>query len=78
MAKKINEDAVTIKRLLKKGLSQKKICQLLGIKKQKVSYWANHEIKATQTRRKKLSNTYITKSVRWPRIGQLVIWVQKK
>ena len=36
MVKKINEDAVTIKRLLKHGLSQKKISMLLGIKKQKV------------------------------------------
>ena len=59
MAKKINEDAVTIKRLLKKGFSQKKICQLLGLKKQKVSYWANHEIKTTQIRRKKLPKSYI-------------------
>ena len=54
MAKKINEDAVTIKKLLKRGLTQKKIAQLLGLKKQKVSYWANHEIKTIQTRRKKL------------------------
>ena len=61
MAKKINEDAVTIKKLLKRGLTQKKIAQLLGLKKQKVSYWANHEIKTIQTRRKKLSRTYINK-----------------
>ena len=59
MVKKINEDAVAIKRLLKQGLSQKKISMLLGIKKQKVSYWANHEIKTTQIRRKKLPKSYI-------------------
>ena len=59
MVKKINEDAVTIKRLLKQGLSQKKISMLLGIKKQKVSYWANHEIETIQKRRKKLPQTYI-------------------
>ena len=59
MVKKINEDAVTIKRLLQQGLSKKKISQLLGIKKQKVSYWANHKIEAIQKRRKKLPQTYI-------------------
>ena len=59
MVKKINEDAVTIKRLLKQGLTQKKISQLLGIKKQKVSYWANHEIETIQKRRKKLPQSYI-------------------
>ena len=61
MAKKINEDAVTIKKLLKRGLTQKKIAQLLGLKKQKLSYWANHGIKTIETRRKKLSKTYINK-----------------
>ena len=61
MAKKINENAATIKKLLKRGLKQKKNAQLLGLKKQKVSYWANHEIKTMQTRRKKLSRTYINK-----------------
>ena len=35
----------------------------LGLKKQKVSYWANHEIMTTQTRRKKLSKTYITQKM---------------
>ena len=61
MAKKLNEDAVTIKKLLKRGLTQMKIVQLLGLKKQKVSYWTKHEIKTIQTRRKKLSRTYINK-----------------
>ena len=61
MAKKINEDSVIIKGLLKRGFTQKKIAQLLGLKKQKVSYWSKHEIKHIQTRRKKLSKTYINK-----------------
>ena len=61
MDKKINKDAVAIKKLLKRGLTQKKIAQLLGLKKQKVSYWSKHDIKTIQTRRKKLSRTYINK-----------------
>ena len=64
MVKKINEDAVTIKKLLEKGLTQKWISQLLGIKKQKVSYWSKHEIQFTQSRRKKLPKTYISKICR--------------
>ena len=35
----------------------------LGLKKQKDSYWANHEIMTTQTRRKKLSKAYITQKM---------------
>ena len=58
---KSNEDAVAIKKLLKRGLTQKKIAQLLGLKKQKVSYWSKHDIKTIQTSRKKLSRTYINK-----------------
>ena len=52
MAKKINEDAFTIKKLLKRGLTQKKIAQLLGLKKQKVSYRTEHEINTIQAKRK--------------------------
>ena len=61
MAKKINEDEDTIKRLLKRGFTQKKIAQLLGLKKQKVSYWSKHEIKTFQIRRKKLQKIYNNK-----------------
>ena len=64
MVKAINEDAITIKKLLQKGLTQKRIASLLGLKKQKVSYWANHEIKTVQSRRKKLSNPFINKICR--------------
>ena len=42
MLKKLNEDAVTFKRLLQKRLSKKKIYQLLELKKHKISYWINH------------------------------------
>ena len=63
MVKKINEDEVTIKRLFQQGLSQKKISQLLGIKNQKVSYWANHKIETIQKRRKKLPQTYIKRNL---------------
>ena len=40
MVKKINHDVITIKKLLSKGYTQARICRLLGLKKQKVSYWA--------------------------------------
>ena len=47
--------------MIKRRLTQKKIAQLLELKEQKVSYWANHEIKTIQRRRKKLSWAYIKK-----------------
>ena len=55
MVKKINKDAVIIKELLKLGKKQSEIVELCGYKKQKVSYWATHEIKETK-RRKKLKD----------------------
>ena len=61
MVKKINEDAMKIKKLLEKGLSQKQISKLLGLKKQKVSYWANHDMKTIPSRRKKLPLPFINK-----------------
>ena len=59
MAKKIKEDAVAINKLQKRGITQNKIAQLLGFKKQKVSYSSKHDIKTIQTRTKKLSKIYI-------------------
>ena len=59
MLKKLNEDAVTFKRLLQKRLSKKKIYQLLELKKHKISYWINHKIEIRQKRRKKLPQTYV-------------------
>ena len=38
MGKKINNDAITIKALLSKGYTQARICRMLKLKKQKVSY----------------------------------------
>ena len=61
MVKKTNEDAVAIKSLINRGYRQKTICKILGIKKQKVSYWANNEIKTTTIRKRKLPQKYIDK-----------------
>ena len=35
MVKKVNEDAIAIKKLLAKGYTQVKICRILGLKKTK-------------------------------------------
>ena len=43
MCKKINQDAITIKRLIDKGIKQAKIAKLLGLTRQKVSYWAKKD-----------------------------------
>ena len=56
--KKINRDAIAIKTLLDKGYTQARICRLLGLKKQKVSYWANTPIKTEIKRRTKLNEQY--------------------
>ena len=48
MVKKTNKDALMIKELLRKGLRQCQISSLLGIKKEKVSYWSRTEIKDHQ------------------------------
>ena len=61
MVKKLNKDAILIKILLEKGVRQKDIARLLKLRKQKVSYWANTEIKTEIKRRKKLSDEYIQK-----------------
>ena len=58
MVKKVNEDAIAIKKLLAKGYSQVKICRILGLKKQKVSYWAKTPIKNEIIRRTKLDEKY--------------------
>ena len=51
---KINQVGVTIKTLLNKGFSQIWIANKLKISKQKVNYWANHQIKFIIKRRRKL------------------------
>ena len=58
MVKKINHDAITIKKLLSKGYTQARICRLLGLKKQKVSYWAKMPIKYEIKRKTKLDEKY--------------------
>ena len=44
MGKKINENALTIRRLKSKGVNQAEIVRLLGVIRQKVSYWVNKEV----------------------------------
>ena len=59
MAKKLNKYALIIKELLSKGWSQKKVASFLKLSKQKVKYWASHEIKTSQNRKMKLKDIYI-------------------
>ena len=61
MVKKVNRDALLIKILIEKGVKQKDIVKLLHVKRQKVSYWANTEIKTTQKRRRKLNDVFVEK-----------------
>jgi len=63
MGKRINNDAIAIKTLLRKGYTQARICRILGLKKQKVSYWANTPITMEIKRRTKLSDEYKDKIV---------------
>ena len=58
MVKKLNHDAITIKKLLSKGYTQARICRMLGLKKQKVSYWANTQIKYEIKRKTKLDEKF--------------------
>ena len=58
MVKKINHDVITIKKLLSKRYTQARICRLLGLKKQKVSYWAKTPIKYEIKRKTKLDEKY--------------------
>ena len=52
MGKKINEDALTIRRLLASGVKQAKIARLLRVTRQKVSYWVNKNFKLNQKNEK--------------------------
>ena len=56
MGKKTNEDAILIKRLIKEGMKECQIAKKYNIRKQKVSYWKNHDIKTVIKRRSKLSD----------------------
>ena len=65
MVKKLNKDALMIKALLNKVFRQCEISRLLGLKKEKVSYWAKTEIKFSQRKPKKLNDFYIEKIIKW-------------
>ena len=65
MCKKINQDAITIKRLIDKGIKQAKIVKLLGLTRQKVGYWAKKDYPTEKKRRKKLSKFYVDKIIRF-------------
>ena len=56
MGKKTIEDAILIKRLIKEGMFGWKIAKKYGIKKQKISYWKNHQIKMVINRRNKFTD----------------------
>ena len=45
MLSKKTQNAITIKTLLKQGVSPKEICTKLDVSKQVVSYWKRHEVK---------------------------------
>ena len=72
MAKKINKHAIIIKELLSKGWCQKKVTVFLKLSKQKVNYWALHEIKTSQNRKMKLKDIYIQRIINGPKKNQQV------
>ena len=65
MVKKTKKEIYVIKELLLKGWSQKKIAKLLNISKQRVNYWAHHQIKSSQIRKTKLRDIYKDAIIRW-------------
>ena len=65
MVKKLKSDALMIKELLKKGHKQCQISRLLGIKKEKVGYWAGFNLGTQQEKSKKLKDIYIQSIQRW-------------
>ena len=67
MGKKINEDALTIRKFKSKGVKQAEIERLLGVTRQKVSYWVNKEVINSKKRKKKLSQFYVDKIIKLAR-----------
>ena len=61
MAKKLNPFGVTVKSLLDKGYTQIWIARKLGVKKQRVNYWAKNPVRTYQKRKRKLEEKYINK-----------------
>ena len=48
MVSKLNKDGLMIKELILKDFRQCEISRLLGLKKEKVSYWVRHGLKNSQ------------------------------
>ena len=67
MGKKINEDALAIRRLKSRGVKQAEIARLLGVTRQKVSYWVNKDVSNYKKRKKKFSQFYIDKIIKLAR-----------
>ena len=68
MCKKINEDAIAVKRLIASGeMKYAEIARLLKISRQKVYYWAHKDIITKQQRRKKFSKFYFDKIIKLAR-----------
>ena len=65
MVKKTKKEIYVIKELLLKGWSQKKIAKFLNLSKQRVNYWAHHQIKSSQRRKTKLRDIYKDAIIRW-------------
>ena len=51
MVKKINAFGATVKTLLEQGYTQSWIAKKLRVKRQRVNYWATHELKTEQTKK---------------------------
>ena len=60
----MNNDAITIKSLLKAGYTKYKIAKMLNLSKQKVNYWAHHDIDSVKKRKKKFRSLYVDKIIR--------------
>ena len=76
--KKINEDAILIKKLLDKKIRQIDIAKKFNISKQKVNYWKKTDIKTEIHRRLKLSQENIYKIIKWLRIKPLLKCLAEK
>ena len=78
MGKKTNEDAILIKRLIKEGMKECQIAKKYNIRKQKVSYWKNHDIKTVINRKSKLTEEDVKYMIKLAKTAQHRIWVQEK
>ena len=67
MGKQLNEDALDIRTLKSRGVKQAEIARLLGVTRQKVSYWVNKDVTNYKKRKKKFSQFYVDKIVKLAR-----------